>query len=474
LKKSREIESAEIEHTKPSRTEMLGKEKIPRLLMKFSIPAIAGMIVQAVYNIVDRIFVGRYVGSDGLSALTTVFPIMLVFMAFALLLGIGGSSFFSITLGEKKEQKAAKILGNTFSLVLILISSFAAVSLIFINPILKILGASVNILPMANEYAVIILAGAVINGTAFTMNAFIRSEGSAHTAMYTMLIGGITNIILDYYFIAVLGMGIKGAALATVIAQSISACWVISYFTGKRAHIRLKIKNFSIERDIVKRIFILGSPIFTMHIASSLINGMLNNQLQRYGGDTALSVMGIVFSIMTLIIMPVFGINQGSMPITGYNYGAKKYKRVIHTVLLAAAAATVIMTTGFIVTRIFPEELIKLFGKKNTELLEPGIAAIKIFFMMLPLIGFQVVASGYFQATGKPGKAMLMTLSRQVIFLIPFVIIFPLIWGLNGVWISVASADFAAAILTAFLFLHDIRILKKESIKQEADIHRTE
>ena len=473
MEEKREIQSAEndkIEHAKYSRTEHLEKDKIHILLLKFSLPAIAGMIVQAVYNIVDRIFVGRYVGSDGLSALTTVFPIMLIFMAFALLLGIGGSSFFSITLGEKNNKKAGKILGNTFTLVLIAVSLFASLSLVFLNPILRILGASSRILPMAKDYAMIILTGSVINATAFTLNSFIRSEGSPRTAMLTMFIGGISNIILDYIFIAVLGMGVKGAAFATVIAQTISAVWVLSYFTGKRAHIRLKLKNFRIEKKTALRIFILGSPMFTMHIASSFVNGMLNNQLQRYGGDTALSVMGIIFSIMTVIIMPIFGINQGSMPITGYNYGAKKYKRVIHTALLAAAAATLIMTAGFIITRIYPEELIKLFGKKNTELLAPGITAIKIFFLMVPLIGFQVVASGYFQATGKPGKAMLMSLSRQVIFLIPLVAILPLIWGLNGIWIAVPSSDFLAAILAASLFLHDIRILQKQSKIPQPDI----
>ena len=459
--KDTDPEIIQINNSGNKRTEQLEKEKIPLLLLKFSIPAIAGMIIQAVYNIVDRIFVGRYVGSDGLSALTTVFPIMLIFMAFALLLGIGGSSFFSITLGEKNDKKAGKILGNTFSLVLISVSLFAAVTLLSLNPVLKLLGASTNILPMAKDYAVIILAGAVINGTAFTLNAFIRSEGSPKTAMLTMFIGGISNIVLDYYFIAELGMGVKGAALATVIAQTISAVWVLSYFTGKKAHIKLKVQNLMIKKELAQRIFILGSPMFTMHIASSFVNGLLNNQLQRYGGDTALSVMGIIFSIMTVIIMPVFGINQGAMPITGYNYGAKKYSRVIHTAFLAAAAATLIMTSGFIITRLFPEELIKLFGRKNTELLAPGIEAIGLFFLMTPLIGFQVVASGYFQATGNPGKAMLMSLSRQVIFLIPLVIIFPIIWGIKGIWAAAAVSDFLAAILAALLFLHDVSLLRK-------------
>ena len=342
------------------RTELLGKEKIHILLIKFSIPAIAGMIIQAVYNIVDRIFVGRYVGSEGLSALTAVFPLMLIFMAFSLLLGIGGSSFFSITLGERKEEKAEKILGNTFSLVLILISAIAVFLFIMLNPVLKILGASSRILPLAEQYIKIIMAGSVINGTAFALNNFIRSEGSPRTAMLTMFIGGISNIFLDYLFIVRLGMGVRGAALATIAAQSISAVWVLSYFTGKRAHIKLKIRNMRIEKKTVLRIFMLGSPMFIMHISASLINSLLNNQLQRYGGDTALSVMGIVFSVMTVLVMPVFGINQGAMPIAGYNYGAKQYRRVIHTAFLAGAAATLIMTSGFIIIRIIPEELIQL------------------------------------------------------------------------------------------------------------------
>ena len=443
------------------RTERLGKEKIHVLLLKFSIPAIAGMIIQAVYNIVDRIFVGRYVGSEGLSALTTVFPVMLIFMAIALLLGIGGSSFFSITLGERKEKKAEKIIGNTFSLVLILVSIFAVTSFIFIGPILKLLGASIRILPLAEDYLVIILCGSVINGTAFTMNNFIRSEGSPRTAMLTMFIGGISNIIFDYILIAEFGMGVKGAAIATVAAQTISAVWVLNYFFGKRAHIKLRFKNLRIKREIVHKIFMLGSPMFVMHIAASFINGIFNNQLQRYGGDTALSVMGIVFSVMTVIVMPVFGINQGAMPITGYNYGAKKYRRVIRTAFFAAAAATVIMTSGFILIRLFPEWLIKLFGKQNTELLTPGVNALNIFFLMTPIIGFQIVISGFFQATGKPGKALFMSLSRQVIFLIPFVIIFPLFFGLNGVWAAAPASDFIASIIAVSVFMHDIKGLKK-------------
>ena len=451
------------------RTDQLEKEKIHLLLIKFSVPAIAGMIIQAVYNIVDRIFVGRYVGSEGLSALTTVFPIMLIFMAIALLLGIGGSSFFSITLGEKKEKKAGRILGNTLSLEIILIFIFAVSTLLFLAPLLKTLGASSRTLPHARDYIVIIIGGSLINGTAFTLNNFIRSEGSPGTAMFTMFIGGISNIILDYFFIAELGMGVKGAALATVAAQTISAVWVLSYFTGKRAHIKLKLKNLIIKKDIAARIFMLGSPMFVMHIASSFVNGLLNNQLQRYGGDTALSVMGIIFSIMTVIIMPVFGINQGAMPITGYNYGAGKYKRVIHTALIAVAAATMIMTAGFLITRFFPEQLISMFGRQNTELLLPGIKAIRIFFLMTPLIGFQVVVSGYFQSTGKPAKALLMSLSRQVIFLIPFVVLFPLIWEIDGVWMAAPASDFVASLVAAAVFLHDIKgfNIQKQELKEK-------
>ncbi len=444
------------------RTEHLEKEKIHLLLIKFSVPAIAGMIIQAVYNIVDRIFVGRYVGSEGLSALTTVFPLMLILMAFSMLLGIGGSSFFSITLGEKKDKKAGKILGNTFSMILIITAALAFVSFLFLSPLLNLFGASSRILPLAREYALIIIAGSVVNGTAFSLNNFIRSEGSPGTAMFTMLIGGISNIILDYFFIAELGMGVKGAAIATVISQTISAIWVLNYFTGKKSHIKLKIGNFRLEKAIAERILILGSPMFTIQLAASAVNGLLNNQLQRYGGDISLSVMGIVFSIMTVMIMPVFGINQGAMPITGYNFGAGKLRRVVHTALMTVSAATVIMTTGFVITRFFPAELIKLFGKNNTELLEPGLEAVKIFFLMTPLVGFQIVTSGYFQSTGKAGKAMFMSLSRQVIFLIPFTVIFPLYWGLKGVWMAAPAADFIAALLAVPLFLHDIKELRKQ------------
>ncbi|MDX9800995.1 MAG: MATE family efflux transporter [Spirochaetia bacterium] len=449
------------------RTQQLEHERIPVLLAKYSLPAIAGMLVQALYNITDRVFVGRSVGIDGISALTANFPIMLVLMAFGMLFGIGGSAAFSIYLGEKNTEKAEKVIAGTLFMLVAAILTLSVIGQIFAVKILSLFGSSKQILDLSLDYLRIILAGAVINSFAHAMNNFIRAQGSPGTAMTAMIAGGLTNIMLDYVFIFIFGMGVKGAAIATVISQTLSAAIVFSYLFGKKSYIRIHLKNLVPEIAIVRRILAIGSAPFAMQLASSLTNGLLNNQLQRYGGDGALSIMGMIFSVMTVLFMPVLGLNQGSMPLIGYNFGARRYDRVISTALAAITAATVIMTTGFIITRIWPQELLLLFGKNSGRIMDQGITAMKIFFFMSPLIGFQIVASGMFQAIGKPSLALIMSLSRQVLFLIPLAFIIPYFLGLNGIWLACASSDFLSAIVTALFFIREIAIMKKKHSTQE-------
>ena len=440
----------------------LEKDKIPKLLARYSIPAIAGMVVQALYNITDRVFVGHSIGIDGISALTAYFPIMLMFMAFGMLFGIGGSSAFSIALGEKNNAKAEKIIAGTFSLLVITIFTLSILGQIFAPKILSLFGASENIMKLSLDYGRIILGGAVINSAAHAMNNFVRAQGSPKTAMFSMIAGGAANIVLDYIFIFIFGWGVKGAAIATVLSQAVSAFIVFSYLLGKRSFIKIRPKNFIAEFDILQRIISIGLAPFFMQVAASLINAFINRQLQKYGGDNALSIIGMIFSFTQILFLPVVGINQGSMPIIGYNYGAKKFERVIHTTYVAIAAATFIMTVGFIITRIFPEQILLAFGKHKKEILDQGTFAIKFFFLMTPTIGFQIVASGLFQAIGKSILAIIMSLSRQLLFLIPFTYIFPLFFGLNGIWFAVATADALAVIVTGTFFIREIMILKKQ------------
>ncbi|SDY56526.1 putative efflux protein, MATE family [Proteiniborus ethanoligenes] len=449
------------------RAKLLGEEKIGKLLLKFSIPAIVGMVVNAIYNIVDRIFIGNFVDSLGLGGITIAFPIMIIIMAFGMLIGIGATSLISIRLGEGKREEAELILGNAMVLLIIISLTLSIFGLIFLDPILKLFGASPQILPYAKEYLSIILLGAVFQSIGFGMNNFIRADGSPKMAMATMLIGAILNTILDPIFIIVFNMGIKGAALATIISQAVSAAWVLNYFFSGKSSLVVKKENWKLKPHIVKNILAIGSAPFAMQVAASGITTLLNRSLITYGGDLAVSAYGAINSFSTILLMPIFGINQGSQPIIGYNYGAKNYDRVKKAFLLAITAATTITIIGFVVTRMFPSQLVALFNSKDKELVNIGANGMKIFFTMLPLIGFQIVSSNYFQATGKPKQAMLLSLSRQVLMLIPAILILPRFFDLNGVWMAGPTADFFSSLLTGTFILIELKKLQKLHLENQ-------
>lgn len=446
------------------RAAQIGERKIPDLLLNFSYPAIIGMVVNATYNVVDRIFIGRGVGALGIAGATIGFPIMIVLMAFGMLVGIGANSLVSIRLGQKKREEAERIIGNAVTLLVFFAVILTTVGLIFLKPLLLLFGASENILQYAYEYVSIILMGTIFQAIGFGMNHFIRGEGNPKRAMLTMLIGAILNMILDPIFIFVFKLGIRGAAIATVISQMVTAVWVLSYFLGKKSLLRIHLRNLRLDKRLVKNILSIGSAPFAMQMAASTMNAILNNQLQSYGGDIAISTMGVIYSIAFMIIMPVIGLNQGAQPIIGYNYGAMKYDRVKKTLLLAILSATIWVTLGFVVTQLFTGSIIQMFSK-NEELLEMGERAMRIFLMMLPIVGFQVVSSSYFQAVGKPKHAMVLTLSRQVLFLIPMIIILPRFFGLRGIWFAGPAADLASSLLTATWLMIEIRQLNSKHME---------
>lgn len=447
-----------------NRSKQLGEENIGKLLFQFSIPAIVGMMVNALYNVVDRIFIGKGVGSLGIAGIFVGYPISLILMAFSMLIGIGGNSLVSIKLGEKKEEEAQKILGNAFILLILISVSISVIGLIFLEPLLKAFGASKNILPYSIDYMTIILIGAPMQALGFGLNNFIRGEGNPKVAMGTMLIGAILNTILDPIFIFVFKMGIKGAAYATIISQGISAIWVLNYFMGNKSLLKLKRENIKLQGKIVKNIVSIGLAPFSMQIAASAVTILLNKSLQKYGGDVATSSMAAINSITMMILMPIFGINQGAQPIIGFNYGAKKYNRVKETLKLAIIFATIISSTGFIITQTIPGKLIGLFGKNEKELIEVGSKALRIYLSMLPIIGVQVISSNYFQATGKPKQAMILSLSRQVLVLIPALIILPRLFQLNGVWLAGPVSDLVSSIITAIVLMKDLKHLEEQSI----------
>jgi putative MATE family efflux protein len=418
------------------------------------------MMINALYNVVDRIYIGNSpdMGTDGIAGITVGFPIMIIFLALGVLFGVGGATNFSINLGRKNYSEAENYLGNTFSLLILGGVLFAIIVRTNLETILLFFGASETILPYSMEYMKIITLGAPFHIVSIGMNHIIRADGNPKLAMYTMFLGAGTNIILDPIFIYGFKMGMTGAALATIISQFFSFLWVTSYFIGKHSRNKLKIEYLKLKLNLTGKITSLGLPGFSLQLATSALNAILNKNLVLYGGDIAISGMGVINSIQTLLIMPIIGLNQGVQPIISFNYGAKNTERVKDAAKLAIKAATLIVTFGFIITRLFPVQLISLFNR-DTELINFGKSAIFAWFLCFPVVGFQIVGSNFFQAIGRPKSAMLLTLTRQLILLTPAIIIFPRIWGVQGILYAAPFADFLSFLLTATFFYLGIRKL---------------
>ncbi|HHU29226.1 MAG: MATE family efflux transporter [Bacillota bacterium] len=430
-------------------SKQLGTEKISKLLLKFSLPAVIGMLVNATYNVVDRIFVGNGVGDLALAGITVEFPISLLVMACTMLIGVGASTLISIRLGENKEEEAENIMGNAMVMMLFAAVLITLFGLLFLKPLVAAIGGrNPEVMPYALDYAGIILAGTVFFMFGMGANNFIRAEGNPRTAMTTMLIGAVINIILDPIFIYVLKWGIKGAAIATVIAKAVSALWVLFYFLSGKGQLKLNPAKIRMRSRYVLNILSIGTAPFAMQLAASLLNVILNNSLNAYGGELALAAMGIVGSISTLLMMPIFGINQGLQPIIGYNYGARQYNRVKEALFKGMAGATLISLLGFLLVNIFPTQLVAFFNKENPALIELGRRSLRIFLLAMPIVGAQVVGASYFQAVGKPKQAAFLSLSRQVLILIPSILILPRFFGLNGIYYAGPLSDLSSAILT--------------------------
>ncbi len=449
------------------RAARLGSEPIPSLLLRFSVPAIVGMLVNALYNIVDRIFIGRGVDSLAIGGIYIGMPIMLVLMAFGMLIGIGGNTLVSIRLGEGKKDEADRIAANSLIMLALVGIVLGAAGTVLLEPLLKLFGASSSNIGYAKEYLQVILIGAPLNAIGFGMNNFIRGEGNPKIAMFTMLIGAFLNMILDPIFIFVFDMGVRGAALATIISQAVSAIWVLRYFLSGKSILSFKRKYLVPNLKIIKKIVANGVAPFSMQIAASMVTALYNSNLQTYGGDMATSSMGVINSVSMMIAMPIFGINQGSQPIMGYNYGAKKYDRVKKTFKYAAIAATTITTLGFIIVQLFPDIIIKAFvGEQGAsgQLMSIAVPGMRTLLMAFPFVGFQIVSSAYFQATGKPRQSMLLSLSRQVLILIPALLILPRLLGLRGVWMAGPIADFTSFVIAALLMTFSLKHLRNEEL----------
>lgn len=437
--------------------EHLRTESIAKLLIKFSIPAIIGMMVNALYNVVDRMYIG-WIGPMAMTGIGLNLPFMTLLMGFGMLVGIGAAAIISIRLGQGKPEEAEKILGNAVSLLVVLMTVIMVLGFIFKTPLLYLFGASEATIGYADQYITIILAGAIFQGIGFGINNIIRAEGSPQIAMYTMLIGAIINIVLDPLFIFTFNMGIAGAALATIISQFVSMVWVLYHFMSGKSKLTLKAKNLKLEMPIIMSILAIGISPFSMQVAASVVTVIANNALKTTGGDIAIGAMTVINAIAIFFLMPIFGINQGSQPIIGFNYGAKEYKRVKQALKLAAMAATAICLLGFVLTQFFTGYMIRIFNS-DPELIRVATTGMRIFLSMLPLIGFQIISANYFQAVGKAPKAMFLSLLRQVLVLMPMMLILPRIFGLTGVWLAGPIADFTASLVTAIFLFREMRHL---------------
>ncbi len=470
-----ENENTELNQDKLNPAEnMMATAKLSKLILRYSLPTIIGMLVNSLYNTVDRIWVGKIpdVGTAALTGIGLCAPIMNVILGLSMLVGIGAAANISICLGRKDREKAEKILGNCLSLILIISAAFSVLALIFAEDILLLIGARESTLPFALPYIRVILAGAVFNMTAFAMNHPIRATGNPGLFARTQLVGGIANTILDPIFIFVFKMGITGAAVATIISQAISLALVMYHHFSPGAVLRIRLKNLRIRWDITLTIFAIGVSPFLMQVMGSLIAVIANRSLMHYGdiaygsggGDIAIGAMTAITSVSMLFLMPVFGVNQGSQPIIGYNYGAKNYGRVREAAKWSIIYPMVFTAVGFIIIELFAEPLIYVFNTDET-LVKIGAVGMRIFLSMFILVGFQVPSSNFFQAIGRAKISVFLSLLRQVILLIPAYLILPLFFGLTGVWMAGPLADFFAAAITAAFIAREMRILKIEELR---------
>jgi putative MATE family efflux protein len=464
--------SGEFRAGAPDAASRLGTERISKLLLRFSIPAITGMLVNALYNVVDRIFVGQGVNEIALGGLSLVLPLMTISLAFAMLFGIGAANMISMRLGQKRKPEAENALNHCFFLLLGMGIVMTAVGLIFLEPILSLLGAQEGseALNYARDYLRIILYGTVFSLVGFGFSHCTRAQGFPTVTMVAMIMGAGLNIVLDAVFIFIFHWGVEGAAWATIISQAVSAAWILTFSLGKSAVIKLRLKTFKPSLAIVTQIMAFGSAQFLLQFIMSGVQLLYNTSVGWYGaaalgvangGDVALSGMNINGSILMLILMPVFGINQGAQPILGYNYGARQYARVLRAYLGAIAAATAICTTGFAIAQLFSVQLVRVFASDGSlALMHFAPRAMRIMLLMIPLAGFQVVSANFFVVTGRPKMSIFLSMLRQCIALIPCMLIFGKIWGLWGVVAAAPVADAFAFFVTGVMILFELKKLR--------------
>lgn len=435
---------------------LLETEPIPRLLWKFALPAIVSTLTTSLYNLVDRVFIGQGAGPMAISGLALTFPIMNLLTAFGTLIGVGAATRVSIVLGMGDRDWAERILGNAIVLTLIIWGALTLGCLGFLHPLLRLFGGSENTIPHASAYLYIIIPGNIFSNISYSFCNIIRASGSPTRSMIIMLIGVGVNLVLDPLFIFGFGMGIRGAAIATVLSMFVASLFTLQFFLKKDAYIRFKRKNIRLKRRIVRNILSIGMSPFLMNIAASAVALILNRRLVFTGGDLAVGAYGIINSYGILFVMFVLGLCQGMQPIVGFNYGAQKMDRAKHALFLSIKVGVMITTFGFLVLELFPETAVRAFTT-DEQLIQMAKTGLRYVFLLFPFVGFQIVTTNFFQSLGKVHLSIFLSLSRQVLFLIPALYICSSFWGLEGVWAATAVADFFACLISLFILHRQLK-----------------
>jgi putative MATE family efflux protein len=440
------------------RTQDLSEQSIGRLLISYSAPAMFAMFVSAMYNVVDTIFIGHGAGTLALAGLAIAFPVQLFVLAVGMAIGIGSASVVSRALGAGDQRHAERTAGTSFFVSGALVVTIVALGLTFLEPVARLFGATDAVLPYTKEYLSIVLFGSIFFGVAVSSNVIVRAEGNVRVAMMSMVIGGVVNLILDPVFIFGFKMGLRGAAIATVIANISTFAYLAHYFLSGRSQLRIQRSDLMPYWAVMPEVFRIGASTFFQMVAGSLIVIPINRAIGIYGSDVHFAIVGVANRAVTFFFMPLFGLTQGLQPIVGFNYGAKRYDRVIEAIQRAALYATVLATTAFLTLMLATRPVLRLFSS-DPELIEEGIPIIRMLVVLMPFVGLQMVGSSMFQALGKARPAFILNLARHVL-LLPFVLLLPLAYGLPGVWFSFPVADSLAILITGFCVVTELRLLR--------------
>ena len=444
----------------------LGTDSLSSLLWRYAVPAIIAQVSSSLYNIIDSIFVGQGVGPMAISGLALTMPVMNLSAAFGAMVGVGSSALTSIRLGQGNKRAAELILGNVVLLNVVMGVAFMALGLFYLDDLLYLFGASDDSIPYAREFMRVILIGNVITHLYLGLNNQLRVTGYPQKAMHTMLLSVVLNLVLCPLFIFVFKWGIAGSAWATVIAQTVALGWQLHHFSNRQNFLSFRRDSFRFNRDIVRGTLSIGMAPFIMQCCACVVVIFVNNTMQHYGGDLAIGAYGIVNRVAFLFTMVVMGLNHGMQPIVGYNYGAKNYERVRRILFMTIGWATVVTTVGFLVCQLFPEYVVRLFAKEDgsgdaTQLITLASHGLQAILIAFPIVGFSMVVGNFFQYIGKAKRAILLSMTRQLIFILPLLVVLPPLWGQDGVWYSIPIADTMAMLLALVLLIYQLRKLRR-------------